>query len=386
VTLSGLLLANLGRKPARAALTFAALGVAFLLFMLLRAIATAFAGGVTSEGLDRIIVDSKYSLTDNLPLAYVERIRSLEEVDEVTHMTWFAGYVGEPANTFAIHPVEPRSYFDVIKEQRIPAATLARFAETRTGAVASASLARRYGWSTGDVIPLRSDLYPKADGSLHWPLTLLGTFEYAPGEADTPLLLFHYEHYNESVAPWGRNQVYWIAARASSPDQVTAAIDAIDGLFENSPDPTRSTPEDEYRRQFARQLGDIGRITTTILAAVFFTIVLLTGNTALQAYRERTAELAVLKTLGFSDARVALLVLGESILLCLAGAAAGIAAALVLEPGMNANLGTLVGGFEMSLHNAIQALGLAAVLGLLVGLPPAWAARRRSIVDGLREG
>jgi putative ABC transport system permease protein len=167
---------------------------------------------------------------------------------------------------------------------------------------------------------------------------------------------------------------------------VTAAIDAIDGLFENSPDPTRSTPEDEYRRQFARQLGDIGRITTTILAAVFFTIVLLTGNTALQAYRERTAELAVLKTLGFSDARVALLVLGESILLCLAGAAAGIAAALVLEPGMNANLGTLVGGFEMSLRNAIQALGLAAVLGLLVGLPPAWAARRRSIVDGLREG
>lgn len=386
MTLPGLVLANLRRKPARTVLTLAALSVAFLLFMLLRAIAAAFAGGITPEGMDRLIVDSKYSMTENLPLAYVQRIRDLDPVDEVTHMTWFSGYVGEPVNTVTINPIDPRSYFDVVTEQKIDRDVLERFIETRNGAVASASLVKRYGWKVGDVIPLRSELYPKADGSTSWPLTLVGTFDYAPGANDSPLLLFQYQHYNQSVAYWARNQVYWILARARSPDLVQTAIETIDDAFENSPYPTRSTREDEYRRQFARQLGDIGHVTTTILGAVFFTIVLLTGNTALQAYRERTSELAVLKTLGFPDTLVALLVLGESTVLGLTGAALGVAAALLLEPGMNADLGSFTGYFHMTPGSAAQAMGLAMVLGVAVGLPPAWAARSRPIADALRAG
>lgn len=386
MSLARLMIANLWRRPARTLLTLAALAVAFVLFMLLRAIAVAFDGGVAPEGVDRLIIDSRYSMTDNLPLAYVERVRALEPIDAVTHMTWFSGYVREPANTFAIYPVEPRSYFDVVSEQRIAPDVLERFDKTRNGAVASASLAARFGWQIGEVIPLRSDLYPKADGSRHWPLVLVGTFEYAPGTSDSSLLLFHYDHYNESVAHWGRNQVYWMAARAQSPERVTEAIQAVDTLFENSPDPTRTTPEDEYRRQFARQLGDIGRITTVILAAVFFTLVLLTGNTALQAFRERAAELAVMRTLGFPARRLSLLVLGESALLCLTGAAAGIGGALLMEPAMNADLGAFIGRFHMTTVSIAQALGLAVLLGLAVGLPPALSARRRSIVDQLREG
>jgi len=386
VSLAHLALANLWRSPTRTVLTMAALAVAFLLFMLLRAIAVAFAGGVSAEGLDRFIVDSRYSMTENLPLAYVEQIRAMEAVDAVTHMTWFAGYVGEPRNTFAIHPVDPESYFDVISEARIAPETLARFVQTRNGAVISESLAARFGWQPGDVIPLQSDLYPKADGSKSWPLVLVGTFGYAEGYTDSPLLLFQYEHYNRSVAEWARDQVYWITARARSPDRVEEAIRIIDGTFENSAYPTRSTPEDEYRRQFARQLGDIGRITTTILGAVFFTIALLSANTALQAYRERLVDLAVLKTLGFSGVRVGVLVLGEALLLTLAGALIGVVVALVLEPGMNANLSGLVGRFEMSGASVAEALGLAVVLALAVGVPPALAARRRPIVDGLRGG
>lgn len=386
MTLGRLVLANLCRKPSRSLLTVGALAVAFLLFMLLRAIAVAFAGGVTQEGLDRLVVDSRYSMTENLPLAHVERIRALDEVEEVAHMTWFAGYVRDPANTFAIYPVEPRAYFRVMSDQRIAPEVLDRLAETRTGAVASASLARRQGWQVGEVIPLRSELYPKADGSKAWPLTLVGTFDYAEDGAGPPLLLFQYDHYNESVALWGRNQVYWIVARASANRQVEEAIAAIDGLFENSPNPTRSTPEDEYRRQFASQLGDIGSITTIILSAVFFTIVLLTGNNAMQAYRERRSELAVLKTLGFPDTRVALIVLAEPAVLCLCGAICGIAIALLLEGDMNASLSGMIGGFRMTASSATQALALAGLLALAVGLPPALAARRRPIVDGLREG
>ncbi len=386
MSLAGLVLANLGRRPARTALTVAALAVGFLLFMLLRAIAGAFAGGITPAGDARFIVDSKYSMTENLPLAYVARIRDLAVVNQVTHMTWFSGYVGDPSHTFAIMPVDPESYFEVVSEQRIDPQVLARFIRTRNGAVASVSLAKRYGWKTGDVIPLRSDLYPKADGSTSWPLVLVGTFDYVRGESPSPLLLFQYQHYNESVAYWARNQVYWILARARAPDQVQAAIKAVDQEFANSPYPTRSTPEDEYQRQFARQLGDIGHITTTILAAVFFTIVLLTGNTMLQAYRERAAELAVLKTLGFPDGRVALLVLGESVLLCLAGAAAGIGLALAAEPLMNARLDDVTGYFRMTAGSVADAFVLALTLALAVGAPPAWSARSRSIVDGLRRG
>ncbi|MGD8418665.1 MAG: ABC transporter permease, partial [Pseudomonadales bacterium] len=381
-----LLLASLWRRPTRTVLTIAALAVAFLLFMLLRAIAAAFAGGVSSEGLDRLIVDSRYSMTENLPLAYVERIRNMDPIDAVTHMTWFAGYVGEPRNTFAIHPVDPESYFDVISEAKIDPDVLAAFVRTRNGAVASKALAERFGWRIGQVIPLESELYPKADGSTSWPLILVGTFDYAPGASSGELLLFQYEHYNESVAYWARDQVYWITARARSPELVEQAIRTIDDEFENSPNPTRSTPEDEYRRQFASQLGDIGRVTTSILGAVFFTIVLLTGNSTLQAYRERRVELAVLKTLGFSDARVALLVLGESLLLCVAGALVGIGLALLLEPGMNANLQGLVGRFRMTGSSAAQAVGIAVALALVVGVPPALAVRRRTIVDGLRSG
>ncbi len=385
MTMPGLVLANLRRKPGRTALSLTALAVAFLLFMLLRAIATAFAGGITPEGADRLVVDSKYSMTENLPLAYVQRIRDLDPVAAVTHMTWFSGYLGTPVDTFTIYPIDPESYFQVVREQHVDPDVLERFIRTRNGAVASVSLAKRYGWKAGDVIPLMSDLYPKADGSTSWPLILVGTFDYGPGQNDTPLLLFQYQHYNESVAFWARNQVYWIVAEARSPDQVQAAIDAIDGEFENSPYPTRSTPEDEYRRQFARQLGDIGRITTTILGAVFFTIVLLIGNAALQTYRERVPDLAVLKTLGFSDTRVALLVLGEPLLLCLGGAAAGIALALATAPAMNADLGAFTGHFRMSAGAAAEAVGLATALGLAVGLPAAWAARSSSIAAGLRK-
>lgn len=381
-----LVLASIWRRPTRTVLTLTALAVAFLLFMLLRAIAVAFGGGVSADGLDRFIVDSKYSMTENLPLAYVERIRNMPFVDAVNHMTWFAGYIGDPRNTFAIHPIDPESYFDVVTEARIAPETLERFVATRNGAVASASLAARFGWQVGDVIPLESTLYPKADGSSSWPLIFVGTFDYAEGESGQPLLLFQYTHYNQSVAYWARDQVYWLTVRASSPDSVNDAIRAIDAAFENSPNPTRSTPEDQYRRQFARQLGDIGRITTTILGAVFFTIVLLTGNSALQAYRDRRLELAVLKTLGFSDGRVAALVLCESLLLCLAGATLGIAIALLLEPGMNADLRGFVGRFEMTWVSVAQALGLALVLAFTVGVPPALAARRRPVVDGLREG
>lgn len=380
-----LLWSNLFRKATRTWLTFLSLVIAFLLFMLLRSIAAAFSGGVSLEGLNRLIVDAKYSMTDNLPLSYVQQIQALDEVDVATTLNWFGGYYQHPKNSFAKYPVDPISYFAVYQDFLIDEEVLRRFANTRVGIVVSESLAARFGWQTGDVIPIRGNIWPKEDGSWDWQFELVGTFAYADSQPDVPLLLLHYDYFNESVVDWAKNQVGWITLRVSDGHDSAEAIHAIDSLFENSSDPTRSTSEADYQRQFASQLGNIGLITTMILSAVFFTILLLTGNTASQAFKERIPELAVLKTLGFRDRTVAGLVLSEAVLLSLTGAAAGIAAAFALEPYLNANLSSFVGRFKMDPASAAMALGLALGIGLLIGTHPAWRAMRLTIVDALRE-
>jgi len=382
VKLLSLLGGNLLRKPTRTSLTFVSLAIAFLLFMLLQAISDAFSGGVSLEGMDRIVIDSKYSLTDNLPLSYVQQIRSLDEVDQVTNMSWFGGYYREPRNSFATYPVDPESYFDIFKEQKIAAETLSRFRNTRISAIASEALATHYGWKPGDTISIMQNIFPQEDGAWTWQFELAGTFEYSGGE----LLLINYDYFNEAVAGWGKDQVGWLVGRVADPTAVDATIRMIDGLFENSSDPTRSTTEDEYRRQFASQVGDVGTISSMILMAVFFTIVLLTGNTAAQAFAERVPELAVMKTLGFADGSVATLVLAEAVALCVGGGVVGVGIALLLEPGLNGMLGGMVGSFDMSGRNAAYALALASLLGLAVGAYPAVSARRLVIVDALRKG
>ena len=379
--LISLLWGNMFRKPTRTSLTFVSLAIAFLLFMLLQAISDAFSGGVSLEGMDRIVIDSKYSMTDNLPLSYVQQIRSLDEVDQVTSMSWFGGYYREPRNSFATYPVDPESYFDIFPEQLISAETLGRFNNIRVSAVASEALAAQYGWNPGDTIPIIQDIFPQENGSWTWQFELAGTFEYSGGQ----LLLINYDYFNEAVIGWGKDQVGWLVGRVADPTEVAATIQLIDGMFENSSDPTRSTTEDEYRRQFASQLGDMGTISGMILMAVFFTIILLTGNTAAQAFAERVPELATMKTLGFSDSSVAALVLAEALALCVSGGMVGVGIALLLEPDLNANLSEMVGSFDMSRQSALYALGLATLLGLIIGAYPAISAKRLTIVDALRE-
>ena len=373
---------NLLRKPMRTSLTFVSLAIAFLLFMLLEAISDAFSGGVSLEGMDRIVIDSKYSMTDNLPVSYVEQIRLLDEVEQVTNMSWFGGYYREPKNSFATYPVDPESYFEVFREQTISAETLVRFANTRVSAVASEALAAQYGWKPGDAIHIVQDIFPLEDGSWTWQFELAGTFEYSGGQ----LLLINYDYFNEAVVGWAKDQIGWLVGRVADPTEVDATLRMIDGMFENSSDPTRSTTEDEYRRRFASQVGDVGMISSMILLAVFFTIILLTGNTAAQAFAERVPELAVMKTLGFSESSVATLVLAEAVALCVGGGVAGVAIALLLEPGLNVNLSGMIGGFDMSGQNVAYALALASLLGLAVGAYPAVAAKRLTIVDALRRG
>ncbi|MFB3105291.1 MAG: ABC transporter permease, partial [Pseudomonadales bacterium] len=264
-----LLWANLFRKKTRTVLTLLSVMIAFMLFVLLQAVGEAFSGGVRIVGVDRLNISPKYSIVDELPLSQKHQILAVEGVDLVTQQSWFGGVYQDPKNFFPKFPVEPREYFDMYSEFIIDPAQLEAFARTRTGAVAEAGLAEQYGWPIGDIIPIQADIWPKADGSRGWEFELVGTFEQT--ESRRSLFLFQYQYFTESVEFDRRDEVGWWTVRLSEPDRAAEIAREIDSLFENSRDPTRTATEDEFSRQFAKQLGDIGFITTIIMSAVFFT-------------------------------------------------------------------------------------------------------------------
>ena len=385
MTWLGLVTTGLRRKPTRTTLTVLSLTVAFVLFMLLRALSAAFAGGVSVQGVQRLVVDARYAVTDNLPLAAVRTMREIPGVAEVTQMSWFGGYYQDPAHAFAKAPVDPTRYFRIYPELVIADDVLARFQASRRAVVVPEAMAEEYGWQVADLVPIVGDIWPKADGSWDWEFEIAGTYSVPPESGLQPWFLLRYDYFNESVADWAKNQVGWVVARLHEGVEPQGVVDAIDRRFENSTDPTRSLSEGELSRQFANQLGDIGLIATLILGAVFFTMLLLTANVAALAFRERVPELAVMKALGFKDGTVAAVVLGEALALCLAGAVGGVAIGFALELPLNAQLARVIGRFQMSWLDAGLALGIAGVLGLVIGMPPAFAARRLSIVRALRE-
>lgn len=384
MNLFNLMWANLFRKPTRTYLTLASVTIAFLLFMLLRSISAAFDSGLDVSASERVVVTPKYSQIDSLPYAQKQQILGLEGVAAVTHTSWFGGTYQDPKNFFAKFPVDPLSYFDIYSELDLePADALERFARERTTAVVDVGLMQEYGWQVGDVIPIEATIYPKSDGTRLWEFEIVGQFSEDGEASDFPLFLFHYEYFSEAAA-FGADQVdNWIL-RLDEPDRADEIAQQIDAMYENSADPTKTATEDEFNRQFARQLGDMGFITTMIMSAVFFTIILLTGNTMTQALRERIPELAVLKTLGFGDTTVSMMVLGEAILLCLVGGALGIVFAFLIAPGMAAALEGIFGNFFVSPRFAVEAVVLSAIIGLVIGLIPALSAQRLAIVDALR--
>jgi putative ABC transport system permease protein len=375
---------SLFRRRVRTTLTILSVVVAFLLFGLLRSIADAFTVGVDIAGADRLVVQPKYSIVDPLPIAHMNQIARVEGVAAVTHADWFGGIYQDRSNFFPKFPVDPRGYFSLYPEYRIDPAQLDAFENTRTGAVAPAEMLAEFGWKIGDRIPIEADIWPKKGGDRRWEFDLVGSYD-APGmEVQPSEFLFNHSYFDEA-RQYGEGGVGWFIVRVSDPEKSAEVARAIDALFENSPNATRTATEADFAKQFANQVGDIGLMMTGILGAVFFTIVLLTGNTMAQALRERIPELGVMKTLGFGDTTVAALVLGEALLLSLVGAALGLGLALLLEPGIATAVKGTLPTFEVSAGTLVSGLLLAILLGLAVGAFPARRAQRLEIVDALRE-
>jgi putative ABC transport system permease protein len=378
-----LIWATLWRKKTRTIFTLLSIVIAFLLFGLLESVNYAFehpSGGVS--GADLLITVNKYSITFSLPYSDVEQIRAVPGVAEVTWISWFGGYYQESKNFVFAIPIDTDSYFKLHKgDFTISDAHMRAFRQTRSGALVSSALMKKYGWKVGDKVPLHSTIWTQKDGSLDWTFDIVGTFDVAdPSKANqqASTFLFHYEMFDEGRT-FGKGMVGWFEERVNDPAKSAAVSAAIDALFANSANETKTQPSKDFALAFIKQLGDIGFVLRAILGAVFFTLLFLTGNTMMQSVRERIPELAVLKTLGFSNGTVLGLVVAEAALLCALGAAIGLGLSYCALPLLKMGLQ----GVELSPLALLPGIGVAVVLALIVGLPPALRAMRLNIIDAL---
>ncbi len=373
----GLVWANLTRKKLRTTLTIGSFAVATFLFGLLVTIRGAFSGGADVAGTDRLTVINKTSLIMPLPYSYLSRLQQVPGVAAVTFATWFGGVYQDERNFFPQFAVDKDSWFRVYSEYVVPGDQLAAFMRDRQGCLVGRALARRFDWKVGDRIPLRGTIWPGT-----WEFNLDGIYDgHRPG-VDTSQMLFRYDYLEERRA-FGKGTVGWYVVKLANPDDAVKVAAAIDGGFANSPYETLTQTEKAFAAAFAKQMGNIELLVLTIGGVVFFTLLLVTGNTMAIAVRERTAEIAVLKTVGFADTVVLGLVLVESLLIAGQGGALGLLLAKLFTLGGDPTGGVL-GTFYLSWNAIGLGLGLALLVGAAAGALPAVAAMRLDVARALR--
>ncbi|WP_312367771.1 FtsX-like permease family protein [Stenotrophomonas sp.] len=378
-----LIWAQLFRSRTRTLFTLLSIVTAFLLFGMLDSVRVAFAsGGNTVAGANRLVVASRLSITQSLPIRLEPQIRQIEGVQDVTYAMWFGGIYQDQKNFFPNFSVAP-NYFDLMTEFEIPKDQVDTFRNTRTGAIVGESLAKQFGWKIGDTIPLQATIFPRG-GSNDWPLQLVGIFKSkntATAANEERQLMMNWKYFDESN-DYIKNQVSWYTVRLDNPDHASRVAQAIDAISANSDHETKSQTESAFQQAFIKQFADIGMIVTSIMGAVFFTLLLLTGNTMAQAVRERVPELATLKTLGFTDGTMLMLVMVESIVLVGLGGAIGLGLAALALPVMAPQTMGLLPP-HVPAQTWIVGLVLIVVIGLVVGVLPALRAKRLKIVDAL---
>ncbi|MFZ1071843.1 MAG: FtsX-like permease family protein [Verrucomicrobiia bacterium] len=374
---------NLRRKKLRTSLTLLSIVVAFILFGFLSAIQQALVGGVALAGTDRLIVREKVSIINMLPVSYEARMERIPGVDFATHQTWFGGIYQDPKNFFMQNPVEPEKFLKMHPEIILPPEQERDWLATRTGAIVGRRTADRFQWKVGDHVPIKSTIWTLPDGSQTWTFDIVGIYDGKDKGTDTTPLFFRYDYFDEA-RQYAKGQVGWYTIHIKDPSQAATVAKQVDAEFENSPEETKTEPEGAFIQAWASQIGNIVFIVAAILSAVFFTILLVTGNTMAQTVRERTGELGVLKAIGFTNGQVVALVLAESCLLTVIGGAVGLGLARVITPVMAQNLAGLLPMFFLPTRALFIGLGLSLVLGLVTGIFPALQAMRLRVADALR--
>jgi putative ABC transport system permease protein len=372
-----LILANLFRKKLRTTLTIGSFAVSLFLFGLLAVVRGAFNQGVEVAGADRLVVVNKVSIIQPLPISYGDNILRIPGVKVITHDNWFGGVYQDEKNFIPQFAIDPEHQLVVFPEFIVPADQWKAFLDDREGAIAGAGTAKRFGWKVGDRIPLKGTIYPGT-----WEFNIRGIYTGKRKSDDLTQFWFRYDYFDE------RRQIEkglagWYTVKVDNPDDSARVAKAIDSQFANSPYETKTDTESAFAAGFVKQAGNIEFLILAIGGVVFFTLLLVTGNTMAIAVRERINELAVLKAVGFSDRFVLLLVLGESLFISAIGGVLGLSLCKLMTMG-----GDPTGGFLPYFYLTIPAIllgtGIALLIGVLAGILPATSAMRMRVVDALR--
>lgn len=382
MTRSGFVLANLGRRKTRTVLTLLSIVMAFLLFGLLQAVNVLFAAGADFVGATRLVTQARVSFTQSLPMRLLPQIESVPGVEGVMWSQWFGG-VWQENTQLIIQAADPARLHAVYPEFVMPDAEWQAFENTRTGMIAGRNLANQYGWKVGQKVPIGSNIFPQKDGSKAWVFDLVGIYDGKDEEwqRSTSGGWINFAYFDEANQ-FARGLAGVYIVRLADPDRASEVAATIDRMFENSPDETKTQTEKDFNIGFFKQIGDIGLIVRWILFAVFFTLLLVVGNTIAQSVRERIPELAILKTLGFTDGAVLGFVLAEAAALCVIGGLFGLAIATPLGVAITNATG---GNLPVAVDGTVWLTGAITivVLSLAVGLLPALRAARLTIVDAL---
>ncbi len=380
MTRTGFVFANLLRKKTRTVLTLLSVVTAFLLFGLLQAVNVLFSAGADFVGATRLVTQARVSFTQSLPMRLLPQIESVPGVEKVMWQQWF-GAVWQENTQLIFFAVDPGRLHSVYPEYVMPDEQWEAFAETRTGMIVGRNLANQYGWRMGDKVPIASNIFPQKDGSKVWTFDLVGIYDGKDEDwqRNTNVGWINYAYFDEANQ-FGSGRAGTFTLKISDPDKAAQIAGTIDAMFENSPDETKTQTEKDFNLGFFKQIGDIGLIVRWILFAVFFTLLLVVGNTIAQSVRERIPELAILKTLGFTDGSVLGFVLAEATVICLIGGLTGLGIATMIGIAVGSG-----GNFPLAVDHRVWITGVISIVGLslAVGLLPALRARRLSIVDAL---
>ena len=372
---------NLWRRKIRTTFTLLSIFIAFLLFGLLMTIRMAFTFGVEVAGADRLVLIHKVSLIMPLPVSYLPRLQTVPGVTMATHNTWFGAYYQDPANFFANIAVEPEAFMKIYPEYKLPEDEMKAWLGDRQGVIVGKDLAARFGWKLGDRVPLTATIWQPKGGGQTWEFNIRGIYDGGDG-VDRTQFFFRYDYLDENRTG-GQGLVGWYIVKIGDPDQAVALSRTFDEMFANSSAETKTTTEKGFVEGFAKQIGDIGAIMVAILSAVLFTMLLIAASTMAQSVRERTSELAVLKTLGFSGGLILVLVLAESLFIAIVGGGLGLLVAWVFVQGGDPT-GGMLPIFVLPNRDVVLGLGLMVLMGLLAGAMPAIAAMNLRITDALR--
>jgi putative ABC transport system permease protein len=377
----GLIFANLFRKKIRLLLTIGSFAVALFLFAFLGVVKSAFSRGTEVAGADRLVVVNRIGLIQTMPVSYADKIATIPGVKAITHNNWFGGVYQDERNFFPQFAIDPENHRKVMTEFIVPDDQWGNFLKDRQGCIAGAKTAKRFGWKVGDRIPIKNSLYgnPKT-----WEFNLDGIYHNERPGGDETQFWLQYKYLDESMPDNYKGQIGWYVLKLDTPDDAIRVAKAIDSKFANSSQETKTETESAFAAGFAKQLGNIQFLILSIGSVVFFTLLLVTGNTMAISVRERIAELAVLKAIGFSDRSVLFLVLGESLVIALVGGLLGLGLAMLAIPVLGAALTGLLP--TLILSPAILTVGLVTALfvGIISGILPGIGAMRMRVVNALR--